>query len=50
MSYAGGIKLKADGGKVDAISGATVSSKGYAVAVDKAVTLLAERRAEVLGE
>jgi electron transport complex protein RnfG len=50
MPYAGGVKLAKDGGKVDAISGATVSSTGFTVAVDKAVTLLAERKAEVLGE
>ena len=50
MPYAGGVKLKADGGKVDAISGATVSSKGFAAAVDNAAKLLADRRAEVLGE
>ena len=50
MPFAGGVKLKADGGKVDAISGATVSSKGFAAAVDNAAKLLADRRAEVLGE
>jgi electron transport complex protein RnfG len=50
MPFAGGVKLQADGGKVDAISGATVSSKGFAAAVDNAARLLADRRAEVLGE
>lgn len=50
MSFAGGVKLRKDGGKVDAISGATVSSTGFTAAVDNAVKLLAERKSEVLGE
>jgi electron transport complex protein RnfG len=50
MPYAGGVKLRANGGKVDAISGATVSSTGYTAAVNKATILLAERKSEVLGE
>lgn len=47
MSYDKGVALKADGGKVDAISGATVSSTGFANAVNKAVGLLGERAGEI---
>ncbi len=35
----GGVKMSQDGGKIDGISGATLSSKGVASAVDKAASL-----------
>lgn len=47
MAYEGGVALKANGGRVDAISGATVSSTGFTEAVDKAVGLLGERMGEI---
>lgn len=47
MSYEGGVALKANGGQVDAISGATVSSTGFTEAVDKAIGLLDERMGEI---
>ncbi len=50
MSYGGGVALSSGGGEVDAISGATISSTAFTEAVDKAVTLLGERNAEIMGE
>ncbi len=50
MSYDKGIALSSGGGEVDAISGATISSAAFAEAVNKAVTLLDERNAEIMGE
>lgn len=47
MPYEGGVALKANGGQVDAISGATVSSTGFTEAVDKAIRLLDERMGEI---
>lgn len=47
MPYGTGVALTSAGGKVDAISGATVSSSGFTVAVDKAVKLLSERADEI---
>ncbi|HUT77639.1 MAG TPA: FMN-binding protein [Polyangia bacterium] len=48
LAYEGGVKLRSADGEVDAISGATISSTGFTAAVDSAVRLLAERRAEIL--
>ena len=42
MSYEKGVALVANGGQVEAISGASISSTGFTAAVDKAVGLLAE--------
>ncbi len=50
MSYDKGIALSSGGGEVDAISGATISSAAFVEAVNKAVTLLNERNAEIMGE
>ncbi len=50
MSYEGGVGLVADGGSVDAISGATISSSAFTAAVDRAITLLGQRSAEIEGE
>jgi H+/Na+-translocating ferredoxin:NAD+ oxidoreductase subunit G len=47
MDYSRGAALKANGGSVDAISGATVSSTGFTAAVNKAVELLEERADEI---
>jgi electron transport complex protein RnfG len=47
MPYEGGVALEANGGQVDAISGATVSSIGFTEAVDRAVGLLDERMDEI---
>jgi electron transport complex protein RnfG len=47
MPYEGGVALRSNGGKVDAISGATVSSGGFTNAVNKAVNLLGERAGEI---
>lgn len=47
MPYGGGVGLKANGGSVDAISGATVTSTGFTNAVNKAVGLLGERADEI---
>jgi electron transport complex protein RnfG len=48
MGYGGGVALRSAGGEVDAISGATISSTAFTAAVDRAVRLLGERRAEIL--
>ena len=50
MSYDKGVALSSAGGSVDAISGATISSTAFTEAVNKAVTLLGERNAEIMGE
>ncbi len=50
MSFDKGIALSSSGGEVDAISGATISSTAFTKAVNKAVTLLGERNAEIMGE
>lgn len=47
MDYSGGIALKSDGGQVDAISGATVSSTAFTAAVNKALKLLEERANDI---
>lgn len=47
LDYSGGIKLRADGGQVDVISGATISSVAFAKAVDNAVSLLDKHSAEI---
>ena len=49
-SFEGGVALKSNGGEIDAISGATISSTAFTEAVSKAVTLLGERNAEIMGE
>jgi electron transport complex protein RnfG len=48
LTYKDGVALRSAGGAVDAISGATISSTGFTAAVDRAVRLLDERRAEIL--
>ncbi|MBU1702295.1 MAG: RnfABCDGE type electron transport complex subunit G [Candidatus Eisenbacteria bacterium] len=50
MKFSSGIKLRANGGEVDAISGASISSTAYAEAVDRAAALLEERRADIIGK
>ncbi|MDJ0762128.1 MAG: RnfABCDGE type electron transport complex subunit G [Myxococcota bacterium] len=47
MDIAGGIQLRSGGGKVDAISGASISSKAFADAVNKAVALSQEHSAKI---
>jgi len=47
LAYQSGVKLKANGGEVDAISGATITSTAFTSAVDKAVNLLNQYRKEV---
>jgi len=47
MPFGGGVALKANGGQVDAISGATISSGAFTNAVNKAVNLLGERADEI---
>jgi len=47
MDYSGGIRFRSDGGRVDAISGATISSNAFTKAVNSAVELLAERSGEI---
>ncbi len=42
------VKLKKDGGSIDAISGATVSSGGTTLAVSKAATVYAELKEQIL--
>lgn len=42
-----GVKMSQDGGKINGISGATLSSKGVASAVDKAAALFARIKEEV---
>ncbi len=49
-SYSKGVAMKSNGGEIDAISGATISSIAFTEAVNKAVTLLGERNAEIMGE
>lgn len=49
MPYTEGVALKAAGGEVDVISGATISSRAFTHAVNKAATLLDEREAEIMG-
>jgi len=49
-TYAKGVALSSDGGEIDAISGATISSTAFTEAVNKAVTLLGARNAEIMGE
>jgi electron transport complex protein RnfG len=47
MDYSGGVKLRADGGQVDVISGASISSVAFTKAVNDAVSLLDKRGAEI---
>jgi electron transport complex protein RnfG len=42
------VKVVADGGRVDAISGATVSSRGVCVAVNNAVTFFQKNKEKIL--
>lgn len=42
------IKLKRDGGKIDAITGATVSSRAVSEGVEAALTLFRDKRNEIL--
>lgn len=44
-----GVRLSRDGGRVDAITGATISSTAFTSAVSEALRLLDDRRAEILG-
>jgi electron transport complex protein RnfG len=45
MDYSRGVKLRSDGGRVDAISGATITSTAYTKAIEEAASLL-ERHQE----
>jgi electron transport complex protein RnfG len=47
MDYTGGVKLRADGGQVDVISGASISSIAFTKAVNDAVSLLNKHGAEI---
>ena len=47
MSYKNGVALKSDGGQVDVISGATISSTAFTAAVAKALELMASHRQEI---
>ena len=47
MGYTNGVKLSSNGGQVDAISGATISSGAFADAVNNAVELLGKHTAEI---
>ncbi|MCD5390916.1 RnfABCDGE type electron transport complex subunit G [candidate division NPL-UPA2 bacterium] len=42
------IKVRKDGGEIDAISGATVSSRGVCQAVEKALKLFSEEKEDIL--
>jgi len=42
------VKVTADGGKVDAVSGATVSSRGVCAAVNKAIEFYKKNKEEIL--
>jgi electron transport complex protein RnfG len=44
-----GVRLSQEGGRVDAMTGATVSSAAFTSAVSQALRLLDEKRAEILG-
>ncbi|MCP4199005.1 MAG: RnfABCDGE type electron transport complex subunit G [Proteobacteria bacterium] len=48
MNYARGVKLKADGGQVDVISGATISSVAFTKAVNAAASVLDKHNAEIV--
>lgn len=49
MSIADPIQLRPNGGQVDAVSGATISSKGFTAAVEQARQLLIEKLADTSG-
>lgn len=44
MDYTHGVKLRSDGGRVDAISGATITSTAYTKAIEEAASLLEQHR------
>lgn len=48
LSVSGEAKVKADGGTVDAVSGATISSRGVCEAVNKAMAFYREHKNEIL--
>lgn len=48
LPVTGEAKVKADGGTVDAVSGATISSRGVCDAVNKAMAFYQEHRKEIL--
>jgi len=50
LSVSGDVKVKADGGQVDAVSGATISSRGVCEAVDRALAFYRENKEEILAE
>jgi len=47
LAYSHGVKLRADGGEVDAISGATITSTAYTKALDEAASLLQRHRQQI---
>jgi electron transport complex protein RnfG len=50
MGFEGGVRLSSAGGKVDAISGASISSTAFTKAVDRAVELLKEHDDKITGQ
>ncbi len=48
LDLAGEFKVKPDGGQIDALSGATVTSRGVCVAVSEAARIYAELKPQVL--
>jgi len=48
LAFDEGVELEAAGGRVEAISGATISSEAFTRAVDTAARLMRERRDEIL--
>ena len=49
LPLVGEVKVRDDGGEVDAISGATISSRGVCAAVTGAIEMFNENRAEIEG-
>lgn len=48
LGLSGAVKVKADGGAVDAVSGATISSRGVCAAVTEAFEFYQENKEEIL--
>ncbi len=48
LGLSGAAKVKADGGAVDAVSGATISSRGVCAAVTEAFEFYRENKEEIL--